>query len=156
MEDSEKTQEELLSELALARKLILDLEISQNRLKAREEKYRKIIDNANSIILLMDMKGNITFFNPFAQRFFGFYEIDVLGKSVIGTIVSEKSLSGEDLTAMIRDIVENPERHSVNENENIRSNGERVRVLWTNKAIIGDDGSIKNILCVGSQIIENK
>jgi len=145
MENINKTQEELSSELALARKRI-----------AEGDKYRRIVENSNSIILLMDTKGNITFLNPFGQRFFGFYEKEILGKNVIGTIVSDKDLSGEDLVSMIKDIVENPERHSVNENENIRRNQERVRVLWTNKAIIGDDGSIKEILCIGNQVIASK
>ena len=120
--------------------------------KAGEDRYRQIVENANSIILLMDTKGNITFLNQFGQRFLGFYERDIVGKSVIGTIVSEKDLTGEDLASMINDIVENPERHSVNENENMRSNGERVRILWTNKAIIGDDGAIKEILCIGNYV----
>lgn len=132
-----------LSELALAQKRIAELETSERR-------FRQIVQNANSIILLMDTRGNITFLNQFAQRFFGFYEKEILGKNVIGTIVSEKDLSGNDLIAMIKDIAQNPERHSVNINENIRSNGERVRILWTNKAIIGDDGSIKEILCIGN------
>jgi len=120
------------------------------------KKYRQIVDNANSMILLMDIKGNITFFNPYAQRFFGFHEKEILGKNVIGTIVSDKDLLGSDLVAMIKDIVENPEQHSVNENENIRSNGERVRVLWTNKAIIADDGSIREILCIGNDLSRQK
>jgi len=121
-------------------------------LKTSEQRYRQIVQNANSIILLMDTKGNITFFNSFAQRFFGFYEKDILGKNVIGTIVSKEDLSGNDLTRMIKDITNNPECHSVNENENVRSNGERVRILWTNKAIIDNDGFIKEILCIGNDI----
>jgi PAS domain S-box-containing protein len=152
MENKNKTQEELLSELTRAEKRISELEASIVALKAKEERYRQIVQNANSIILLMDTKGNITFFNQFAQRFFGFYERDILGKNVIGTIVSKKDLSGLDLTEMIKDIVENPERHSLNENENIRSNGERVRILWKNKAIIDDNGNIKEILCVGNEV----
>lgn len=141
MDNIDKNQEELLAELA--------------SLRQSEKKYRQIVENANSIILLMDTRGNITFFNQFAQRFFGFYEKEILGKNVIGTIVSEKDLSGEDLVQMIKDIVRNPEQHSVNENENIRSNGERVRVLWANKAVIGDDGSIKEILCIGNAVAAN-
>ena len=154
MENNNKDQVELLNELNLAKKLILELEAQKQALKASEEKYRQMVENANSIILCMDTSGNITFFNQFAQRFFGFYEKEILGKSVIGTIVSEKDVSGKDLVNMIKDIVENPERHSVNENENIRSNGEHVRILWTNKAVIGDEGAIKEILCIGNQAPE--
>jgi len=117
-----------------------------------EDRYKQIVDNANSIILLMDTKGNITFLNLFGQRFFGYPEKDILGKNVIGTIVSENDLSGKNLVEMIDDIVKNPERYSSNENENIRSNEERVKVLWTNKAIISNDGGIKEILCIGNKI----
>jgi hypothetical protein len=117
------------------------------------ERYKSIVDNANSIILLMDTKGNVTFMNQFGQRFFGFYEKDILGKNIVGTIVSDKDLSGEGLADTIKDIMANPERHCVNENENIRCNGERVRVLWTNKAIIGNDGNIQEILCIGNKVV---
>jgi len=153
MDNKSRSPQDLLSELTRANKQIPELQSQIETLKASEEKYRQIVENANSIILLMDTKGNITFFNQFAQRFFGFYEKDILGRNVIGTIVSEKDLSGQDLIQTIKDIVENPERHSVNENENIRSSGERVRVLWTNKAIIDDTGNIKEILCIGNHII---
>ena len=136
----------------LMRERLAELEALLKRLKASEEKYRGIVENANSTILLMDTKGNINFINKFGQRFFGFQEKDILGKNVVGTIVSGDLLSGDDLASMIKDIVENPERHSVNENENMRSNGEFVRILWTNKAIIGNDGNIREILCIGNQI----
>ena len=103
--------------------------------------YKLIVENANSIILLMDTKGKITYLNPFGQRFFGYPLDEILEKSVINTIVSEKNLSGQDLVKMIKEILDNPQKHSVNKNENMRANGERVNVLWTNKAIIGYDGS---------------
>ncbi len=158
----EKTREELLADLNSAYKRTAESEALAERyakevwsLKASEERYRHIVENANSIILVMDTKGNIIFLNQFAQRFFGYYENEILGKSVVGTIVSETDVSGKDLVQMIKDIVENPEQHSVNENENIRSNGERVRVLWTNKAIIDDKGSIKEILCIGNAVAKS-
>jgi PAS domain S-box-containing protein len=117
-----------------------------------ENKYKEIVENANSIILLMNTYGNVTFLNKFGQRFFGYQEKDLLGESVIGTIVPKTDRSGSDLDVMLKEIIENPNQHCVNENENIRSNGERVRILWTNKAIIGYDGSIQEILCIGNQV----
>lgn len=159
MENKERTKEELLSELDSAYKRVVKSEAMAERyakevwsLKSSEERYRHIVENANSIMLVMDTKGNIVFLNQFALRFFGYYEKDIMGKNVIGTIVSEKDLSGKDLVLMIKDIVENPERHSVNENENMRINNERVRILWTNKAIVDDNGKIKEILCIGNAV----
>ncbi len=135
MADQEKTKEELLKEL---------------------KRYKDIVENANSIILIMDTSGRITFFNNYAQRFFGYYENEIIGKSVIGTIVPKTDTAGSDLTEMVGDIVTNPEKHGVNENENIRSNGERVWIAWTNKAIIDSDGRIKEILCIGNDISKLK
>lgn len=159
MENKDKTQQELLSELASANKRAVEAEAMAEKyasqvwsLKASEERYRHMVENVNSIMLVMDTKGKIVFLNQFALRFFGYYEKDIIGQNVIGTIVSEKDLSGKDLVQMIKDIVENPERHSVNENENIRRNGERVQVLWTNKAIVDDNGKIREILCVGNAV----
>jgi len=120
-----------------------------------ENKYKEIVDNANSIILLMNTRGNIVFLNKFGERFFGYRERDILGESVIGTIVPSANSSGQDLERMIKAIITDPSQYSVNENENMRSNGERVRILWTNKAIIGYDGCVEEILCIGNQIKGN-
>jgi len=150
MEDRNKNKDELLLELDSLRKRVLELEIT----KAKEDKYKQIVENANSIILLMNTKGVITFFNQYAQRFFGFHEQEILGKSVLGTIVPDKDSSGKDLISMINDIVKNPERHFVNENENMRRNGEPVRILWSNKALIDKHGNIEEILCIGNKVVK--
>ncbi len=126
------------------------------KLKKSEERYRELVQNANSIILRRDPKGLITFFNEFAQKFFGYTKDEILGKNVVGTIVPEKDTSGRDLKAMIEDIGRNPERYTTNENENMRRNGERVWVAWTNKGIINKDGHITEILCIGNDITEQK
>lgn len=44
-------------------------------------------------------EGKITFFNKFAQKFFGFEETEIIGKDVMGTIVPHFELSGRDLSA---------------------------------------------------------
>ena len=129
---------------------------AEEALRNSEAKYRDLVQNANSIILRRDSQGNITFFNEFAQKFFGYSEEEILGKNEIGTIVPEKDSNGQDLTAMIRDIGLHPERYATNENENMRRNGERVWVAWTNKAIHDRAGNIVEILCIGNDISERK
>jgi len=128
----------------------------EKKLKESEERYRELVQNANSIILRRDPQGIITFFNEFAQSFFGYTEDEILGKNVVGTIVPETETTGRNLVAMIQDIVLHPERYSANENENMRRNGERVWVAWTNKAIRDKDGNIVEILCIGNNITEQR
>ncbi len=69
----------------------------EQSLRASETKYRELVENANSIILRMDTEGRITFFNEFAERFFGYEEREIVGRSVVGTIVPEAESSGRDL-----------------------------------------------------------
>jgi PAS domain S-box-containing protein len=103
-----------------------------------------------------DVRGRITFFNEFAQKFFGWREEEILGRSVVGTIVPEKDATGKDLKAMIRDIGEHPERYEVNENENRCRDGRRVWIAWTNRAIRDREGRVTEVLCVGNDITERK
>jgi len=135
----------------------VDAQEKPNEALIRElQELRQIVQQSNSIILKMDTKGNITFFNDFAQRFFGFYKDEIIGKNVLGTIVPKTDRAGKDLEAMIKDLEENPERYSVNENENMRHNGELVRVVWTNRPIINEEGLIAEIICIGNDITRLK
>jgi two-component system, cell cycle sensor histidine kinase and response regulator CckA len=49
-----------------------------------------------------------TFFNEFAQNFFGYSKDEILGRNVIGTIAPEVERSGRDLKEMIEDIGRHP------------------------------------------------
>jgi PAS domain S-box-containing protein len=125
-------------------------------LQQSEDSYRRLVQDANSIILRMDTQGRLTFLNQFAQKFFGWGEREALGKSVIGTIVPVTDSAGRDLTAMIDDLTREPEKYVSNENENMLANGERVWISWTNKALSDEQGRITGILCVGNDISKIK
>ena len=57
------------------------------RLAENEQKYRDLVERANSIILRWTPEGRVTFLNEYGQRFFGFSESEIVGREVIGTIV---------------------------------------------------------------------
>jgi len=132
------------------------LEHTEQMLDVSEDKYRQLVENADCIILRMAKDGKITFFNEFAQKFFGYTERQILGKNIIGTIVPEKNRSGWDLAELIRDIKRQPERYTTYENENICKDGRRVWVCWANKVLHDEQGNITEILCVGHDITERK
>lgn len=159
-EELESRVEQRTSELRKTNRRLHD-EIAQrvlaeDSLRQSELKYRHLVQSANTIILQMDKKGNITFVNNFAQKFFGYSEGELLGKSVVGTIVPVKDSTDKDLQAMIEDIIKNPENYLHNENENMRRNGERVWIVWTNQPFFDDEGHLREILCVGIDHTQNK
>jgi two-component system cell cycle sensor histidine kinase/response regulator CckA len=129
---------------------------AQEALRQSETKYRELVQNANSIIMRRHPQGTVTFINEFAQNFFGFTEDEIIGRNVLGTIVPATDSSGGDLAAMIQDIGLHPEKYAANENENMRRDGQRVWVAWTNKAILDKDGKVREILCIGNDITERK
>jgi len=147
--EHKKVEEELskrTSELAQA----------NEELQRNEEKYRTLVEDANSIILSMDTEGRVIFFNEFAQNFFGYKEDEILGKSVIGTIVPSTGTSGQDFRSMISDIMLNPKKYINNENENILRDGQRVWISWTNRPILDKEKRLKEVLCVGNDITKLK
>lgn len=125
-------------------------------LSESEKKYRDLVESANSVILRWKPDGSVTFFNRFAQKFFGFTEREILGRNIVGTIVPALESSGRDLAWLIDDIVRHPEGHAFNENENIRKSGEKVWMAWTNKPVFDESGRLEEILSVGNDITIRK
>ncbi len=159
-EELETRVEKRTSELSETNRLLQNemtqRALAQESLRQSELKYRYLVQSANTIILEMNTEGKITFFNSFAEEFFGFRESEILGKSVIGTIVPPRDSADKDLDAMIKDIIKNPERYLHNENENMRRNGERVWIVWTNQPHFDEQGKLQDILCVGIDRTEQK
>ncbi len=129
---------------------------AENLLRQSEIKYRELVESANSIILRIDTLGNITFFNEFAQKFFGYSEEEIIGKNVIGTIFPVKKNAQTKLSIMLADIFHHPDRYVNCENKNIRCNGELVWVSWANKVLTDEDGNLTGVLCVGTDITAKK
>jgi PAS domain S-box-containing protein len=142
----------LLSGIASEAALGIINALSFQKLRDSEKKYRELVENANSIILRRDPSGKITFFNEYAQRFFGLSEKEILGRTMIGTIVPEKDSLGNDQTEALFEIGADPGKFPTHENEAMRNDGERVWVSWTNKALRDPQGRIVEILSIGNDV----
>ncbi len=121
-------------------------------LRQSEEKYRELVENANSILLKWNRRGEILFLNEYGQRFFGYQEDEILGKPVVGTIVPGHGDDGRDLAALMTDIFARPERYAQNVNENRRKDGGHVWVSWSNKPIRDASGEVVGMFSVGIDI----
>jgi PAS domain S-box-containing protein len=135
---------------------ITERKLVQEALEKSERKYRELVDEAATIILRWDINGNVTFFNEYAQSFFGFTENEIIGKNVVGTIVPETEFTGRDLALLMAEICRDPTKFEDNENENIKRNGDQVWIAWKNRPIYNDAGDLFEIHSVGIDITARK
>jgi PAS domain S-box-containing protein len=144
-EEIEQTNKKLLLEIGERTRTEKALVISENM-------YRVLVESANSIILRWTSKGEITFINQFAQQFFGFNLDEIIGQNIIGTIVPEVETSGRRISGLVEDIVKNPAAYEGNVNENVKKNGQRVWVAWTNRPLTDENSQLVEILSIGTDI----
>lgn len=158
-------EEEVALLVGLAADLSWGLEVLQIRrerdlaevwLRESESRYRELVEKANSIILKMDAAGRVTFLNDFAERFFGFAREELLGRSVLGTIVPETESTGRDLRALIDELCTEPEKYQTCLNENTTKDGRRVWVNWINHSVYGADGELSEIYSVAHDWTERR
>ena len=143
MEQLENYSENLKTEIA-------DRQKAEEVIRKSEAKYRELVENANSIILRMTPQGKITFFNEFAQKFFGYTESEILGRQVIGTILPPEMPNG--IQMMVGPASHREEAEFVN----ILRNGQRVWIAWTSRTIYDASGVTKEYLCIGTDITESR
>jgi PAS domain S-box-containing protein len=129
-------------------------------LQKSEANYRNLIQTANSIIVRCDMQGRIQYMNDCGLELFGYKEHEILGRTLLETIVPEIDSCGRDLRAFARNLFDNPEfylpSYLQTENENLCRDGRRVWVAWSNQAIMDEQGQIVEILSVGNDITQRK
>jgi len=121
-----------------------------------EHCYGELVQSANSIILKLDASGQITFVNTYAQKFFGYSENELIGRSALETIMPHRESSGRDLKDLLEKVCSCPQEIQFGENENLTKDGRRVWISWTNKAIQSSDGQPVGIVSVGHDITERK
>jgi sigma-B regulation protein RsbU (phosphoserine phosphatase) len=64
--------------------------IAQETLRANEEKFRTITTSANDAIIMVNKNGEITYWNPAAERMFEFSSEEIMGEKFAEKIVPEK------------------------------------------------------------------
>jgi PAS domain S-box-containing protein len=135
---------------------ITERRVAEMALRESERQYRELVEHANSIILRWRRDGTLTFMNDFGLKFFGYSSEEIIGHHVVGTIVPETESTNRDLRPLMDEILKNPAAFEQNTNENVRRNGERVWIAWTNKTVIDSHGQISEVLSIGTDITERK
>ncbi len=129
---------------------------SEEALRWSEHKYRELVQSTNSLIIRFDTQGRITFFNEYAQEFFGYSEAEIIGRNLIGTILPYTDSQGRDIGVQLADFFDHPDKYKTSELKNIKRNGEPVWVAWTNRPVLDASGNTEEYLCVGVDISERR
>ena len=118
-------------------------------MRKSEERYRNLVDDALTVIIKWNARGEITFWNEYAERVFGYPREDVLGRTVIGTILPDGPYAGkylEDVTHALFNQTNGPlQRH----HDNLRRDGTTIHMSWTYRPILSDDKSLLEVHAFG-------
>jgi PAS domain S-box-containing protein len=135
---------------------VSDRKQAEAALQRSEVNYRNLVQTVNSIIIRFDTEGRIQYLNDYGLRFFGYEESQILGRTLLETIVPETETSGRDLRQLVQNLFEYPELYLQNENENLCRDGRRVWIAWSGKGILNEHGHLVEILSVGIDITQSK
>ncbi len=125
---------------------------TEKALQESERKYRELVECSNSIILRIDTEGRVQFINEYAQTFFGYKWDEIVGRSIIGTITPLIDDRGNNLVESLDTLVQNHIENPYTISQNIKGNGEKVWIAWTNKVITDKEGRVKEILSIGGDM----
>ena len=124
---------------------------AQAELRSTEERYRELVECANSAILRWSRDGTLLFVNEYARQLFGWGPGELVGRHVNVLLPGGESPDG-GLAHLSDDILSRPDHFVTNVNENVRKDGGRLWVAWTNRALLGDEGEVAEVLAVGNDV----
>ncbi len=125
-------------------------------LKTSEKHYRELVENASTVILRWDTNGKIIFINQFGLDLFGHSKNNVIGQDLLDIISPLRAYSRKALFKMVENICITPEKYTLNETEHLIDKKEKLHLQWSNKPITDNDGNLKEILSVGTNISQRK
>jgi len=130
--------------------------LSFERIQESEQKYRELVETANSAILRVNGEGRITYVNDFAQRLLGYGESELLGAEASAFILPVNGSSAGSLPEFISAMGRDPLHPVVGESETALRSGKTVWIAWAYRPIYDDRGLFQEMLCIGNDITELK
>jgi len=115
------------------------LEVAHQELRASEERYRELFENAHDAIWLHDLEGNIIAANRATERLTG-YSVTELTKMNVKSFLSERSLN---LAGQIRcKLLANEPVEQPYEQHLIRRNGSEATIQLATSLLLSEDEAV--------------
>jgi len=114
-----------------------------------QDRCEFLMENVRAVVLSLNREGKITFINHYGQSFFGYSEMEVLGKPMLGTLTPLTGFQGRDMATFSADLVRHPNRYAFSVHENCcatasgsRSSGPTKVFLMTKARCAKFSGSV--------------
>ncbi|MFH0918959.1 MAG: ATP-binding protein [Fibrobacterota bacterium] len=137
-------------------RLLSHIEQTLAKLEDNAAKYRELVENANSAIIRADKHGRILFFNEHAQKLFGYSPLEIQGKPISVLAISPAPVDGLDAGPGLNVVLQDAESNRYIENLCATKTGDKIWIAWSNKPLYDDQGRLRELLCVGSDITARK
>ncbi|VVB81167.1 Methyl sulfide methyltransferase-associated sensor [uncultured archaeon] len=139
--------------IATTERDITEKKKAEGELKKEKEFSHSLLNTAQAIILLLDKKGRITYFNPYMEEISGYKLEEMQGRDWFSDLLPKrdrprikklflKSVGGIQTKGNINPI--------------ITKKGEEKLIEWYDKTIKDDQGQVAGILAIGQDVTEKK
>jgi PAS domain S-box-containing protein len=130
---------------------IAQREIAEKALAENQEKYKLLIDNQVDLLVKIDAEGRFLFVSPSYCKTFGKSETELLGKKFMPLVHPDDQKKTDEI---MQKLVVSPYTCYL---EQRAKTVEGWRwIAWIDKAIIDENGTIKEVIGVGRDITERK
>lgn len=144
-------------ETALITSVNTAFKLHQAHLQLKQEKREKdfqakLLGAVEQAVIVTDIDGTVTFWNPFAEKLYGWRKEEVLGRNIREFTVPEMSREEAEL------IMDNLSRGVSYAGEFLVQNkaGDRFYIHITNSPIVDQDGALTGIIGVSHDISDRK
>jgi two-component system sensor histidine kinase/response regulator len=126
---------------------------AQVALRAERDFTEAVLETAGSLVIVTDRGGQIERFNRAAEQVTGFLAEDMLGRSLIDTLMPPESAPAVRTELANAWPEEFPRRY---EHELLTARGGRRLVAWSVTCLINDAGAITHLIATGADVTEQR
>ena len=90
MNDSEKTKEELISELAASHRRVAEIDECEAGRDKKEEAFNDLFNATEELAFLQELDGTIVVANSCTSQFYGVSREEIVGRSIYEFIFQDK------------------------------------------------------------------
>jgi PAS domain S-box-containing protein len=124
--------------------------------KESDLNYRMLVEQANTVVMHVDINFLVRFINEYGARLFGYSKKELVGRSLLETLIPARDPDGKDLHAAFYEVASAPELHGGFDRQACCADGSWIWIHWSVRAVRNANGDVDGLLCIGTDITRRK